>query len=195
MEKNETKKNIRRFYAGDVIQIELNGKKRPCDIAMALLTTPFVLTDGQYTGSIATAWGLDTDKNKMLPGGCFTDGPITVEKVTGKKKAWFFRTVNELYRKSAEEHREMEVLVAYDDEDGSHHNIATMSDKDWKTGCKEQRMKAFLLNHYSAWLDSCTDDDRKEYEDEIGEAATRLSVGLSATCCGDDLYFETVTLI
>lgn len=88
---------------------------------------------------------------------------------------------------------EMEVLVAYDD--GIHDNIATMSDKDWKTGCKEQRMKAFLLDHYSEWLDGCTDDDRKEYEDEIEEAATRLSVGLSATCCGDDLYFETVTLI
>jgi hypothetical protein len=90
---------------------------------------------------------------------------------------------------------EMEVLVAYDDGDGIHDNIATMSDKDWKTGCKEQRMKEFLLNHYSEWLDGCTDDDRKEYEDEIEEAATRLSVGLSATCCGDDLYFETVTLI
>lgn len=90
--------------------------------------------------------------------------------------------------------KEMEVLVAYDDEDGSHHNIAAMSEADW-TGCKEEQMKQFLLNHYSAWFDCCDDDDRKEYEEEIAEAASRLCRGISASCCGDELYFKTVTLI
>lgn len=90
---------------------------------------------------------------------------------------------------------EMEVLIAYDDEDGSKHVIATMRDADWKTGCKEQQMKKFLTDHYSAWLDGCDDEERKDYEEEIGEAAARLAVGQAAECCGDDLYFETVTFI
>ena len=47
---------------------------------------------------------------------------------------------------------EMEVLVAYDYEDGSHNNLATMKSSDW-TGGKKEAMHKFLLKHYWAWLD------------------------------------------
>lgn len=195
MKKNETKKSVRRFYAGDVIQMEFTSKKKPCDIAMAMLLTPITVTDDCYTGCISTAWMIDVTNNEILPDGCMTNTTCHAEKVTGRKRAWFFKNILELCRKSCVMPNEMEVLVAYDDEDGSHQNIATMSDKDWKTGCKVERMKTFLMEHYSAWLDGCDDESRKEYEDEIAEAATRLSVGLPAECCGDDLHFETVTFI
>ena len=116
------------------------------------------------------------------------------QEVTGDHYTAVVKEVNIKPAKRKGKGKEMEVLVAYDEEDGSHHNIAAMSEADW-TGCKEEQMKQFLLNHYSAWLDSCDDDDRKEYEEEIAEAASRLCTGIAATCCGDDLYFETVTLI
>ena len=89
---------------------------------------------------------------------------------------------------------EMEVLVAYDYEDGSRHNLATMKSSDW-TGSKKEAMHKFLLEHYEAWLDGCDDEERDEYLDEIKEAAALLSVGTSADCCGDNLYWETVTNI
>ena len=91
---------------------------------------------------------------------------------------------------------EMEVLVAYDDEDGSRHNLATMKSSDW-TGDKTEAMHKFLLEHYEAWLDHDDFDDEKrnEYLEEIKEAADLLSVGRSADCCGDSLYWETVTHI
>lgn len=89
---------------------------------------------------------------------------------------------------------EMEVLVAYDYEDGSHNNLATMKSSDW-TGGKKEAMHKFLLKHYGAWLDGCDDEERDEYLEEIKEAADRLSVGISADCCGDNLDWETVTHI
>lgn len=95
MEK-ETKKSVRRFNAGDVIQIEFTGKNKPCDVAMALLITPFMVTDSHYTGSIKTALELDVAKLKRLPGGCLSNTSCRVEKVTGKMKAWFFEAVAEL---------------------------------------------------------------------------------------------------
>lgn len=89
---------------------------------------------------------------------------------------------------------EMEVLVAYDYEDGSCNNLATMKSSDW-TGSKTEAMHKFLLEHYEAWLDGCDDEERDEYLEEIKEAANQLSVGISADCCGDNLYWETVTNI
>ena len=89
---------------------------------------------------------------------------------------------------------EMEVLVAYDEEDGSYHNLATMKDSDW-TGCKTEAMRQFLMEHYAAWLDCVDDEERERYVEEINEAADRLSVGISSDCCGDNLYWETVTNI
>lgn len=89
---------------------------------------------------------------------------------------------------------EMEVLVAYDYEDGSRHNLATMKSSDW-TGSKTEAMHKFLQEHYEAWLDGCDDKERDEYLEEIKEAADLLSVGTSADCCGDNLYWETVTNI
>jgi hypothetical protein len=69
-----------------------------------------------------------------------------------------------------------------------------MSEKDW-TGCKEEKIKEFLLDHYDAWLGGCTEEECKKYENEIAEAASLLSVGQPANCCDDDLFFETVTFI
>jgi len=56
-------------------------------------------------------------------------------------------------------------------------------------------MHKFLLEHYEAWLDGCDDEERDEYLEEIKKAANQLSVGISADCCGDNLYWETVTNI
>lgn len=89
---------------------------------------------------------------------------------------------------------EMEVLVAYDDVDGSRNNLATMKSSDW-TGSKTKAMHKFLLEQYEAWLDGCDDEERDKCLEEIKEAADRLSVGISADCCGDNLYWETVTNI
>jgi len=89
---------------------------------------------------------------------------------------------------------EMEVLVVYDHEDGSRNNLATMKSCDW-TGDKTEAMHKFLLDQYEAWLDVCDDKKRDEYLEEIKEAADLLSVGQSADCCGDSLYWETVTHI
>lgn len=89
---------------------------------------------------------------------------------------------------------EMEVLVAYDYEERRHDILATMKDSDWD-GSKTEVMRKFLSEHYGAWLDGCDDEERSEYLEEIKEAADRLSVGLSSDCCGDNLYWETVTHI
>lgn len=89
---------------------------------------------------------------------------------------------------------EMEILVAYDYEDGSRNNLATMKDSEWD-GSKTKAMHKFLMKRYDAWLDGCDDEERSEYLKEIKEAADQLAVGISADCCGDNLYWETVTNI
>lgn len=96
--------------------------------------------------------------------------------------------------KKTKNNNEMEVLVAYDYEDGSRNNLATMKASEWD-GSKTEAMHKFLMEHYDAWLDGCDDEKRSEYLEEIKEAADRLSVGISADCCSDNLYWETVTNI
>lgn len=87
----------------------------------------------------------------------------------------------------------MEVLIAHDYEDGSSHVIATMSAADQQEGNKAQPMCEFLTDHYAAWLDTVDEEDREDYIREIEEAVERLANGESAECCGDCLYWETVT--
>lgn len=92
--------------------------------------------------------------------------------------------------------KEMEVLIAYEDEDGTKEAIAAMRDSSWKNGEKVDAMREFLMGHYGDWLDGCSDDEeRQEYVEQIEEAASNLACGGSAHCCGDDLFWETVTYI
>ena len=105
--------------------------------------------------------------------------------------------ITEINRKSVKpkyKADEMEVLIAYDDSDDSKEAIATMKEAD-RDGRKGEQLKRFLTDHYSAFLDACDDEGRKEYEEDIADAAARLAIGLPAECCGDDLYFETVKFI
>ena len=94
MKKNETKKSVRRFYAGDVIRIEFTGESRPCDIAMAMLMKPFSVVDGHYTGDMATTFGIDVANKRFIGNMSYTSGRI--EKVTGREKAMFFKIVYDL---------------------------------------------------------------------------------------------------
>lgn len=90
----------------------------------------------------------------------------------------------------------MYVLTAYDYEDGSERNLATMDldDKSCPKKDKARALREFLSGFYEAWLDGCDDEERRaEHMEEIKDAASRLtSKNAAADCCGDCLSWQEV---
>lgn len=92
-------KKTRRYKAGDVVVMEYEGAGKPCDKAMAMILTPFIVKDGcKPNGDFHTMFAIDLDKEEFLPTGPIANTTCNMARATPKLKAWFFEQILKKYK-------------------------------------------------------------------------------------------------